>query len=86
MSRNSESGYSSDECQVRSTSNHVINKDAKLFAQRYSVEEELMKSANGVLYTGFDVRSGDQVVIKQIPREVVGDYKIVDGRMIPSEI
>ena len=86
MSRNSESGYSSDECQTRSPSNHVINKDAKIFAQRYSVEEELMKSANGVLYTGFDVRSGKPVVIKQIPRDVVGEYKIVDGRMIPSEI
>jgi len=86
MSRNSESGYSSDECQTRSPSNHVINKDAKIFAQRYSVEDELMKSANGVLYTGFDLRSGTPVVIKQIPRDVVGEYKIVDGRMIPSEI
>ena len=86
MSQNSESGYSSDECQINSPRNNVIENDAKLFAEKYSVEKELVKSANGILYTGFDIKTGKPVVIKQIPRNVISKYKIIEGRMIPSEI
>ena len=86
MSQSSESGYSSDECQLQSPNNAVIARDAKLFARKYCVEDELMKSANGVLYTGFQIKTGRPVVIKQIPRNVISKYEIVGSRMVPSEI
>ena len=82
----SESGYSSDECQIKSPKNAVIDRDAKLFARKYTVEDELMKSANGVLYTGFQIKTGKPVVIKQIPRNIISKYEIVGSRMVPSEI
>jgi len=86
MSRSSESGYSSDECQIRSPSNIVIKKDARKFARSYAVVDEIMKSANGVIYNGIDLKTRRPVVIKQIPRNVIGQYFNVNGRMCPSEI
>ena len=57
MSRSSESGYSSDECEFRSPSNIVIKKDARKFARSYAVVDEIMKSANGVIYNGIDLKT-----------------------------
>ena len=86
MRRNSESGYSSDECQIRSPSNILIKKDARKFARNYTVVDEIMKSANGVIYRGVDLKTRHHVVIKQIPRNVIRQYFNVNGRMCPSEI
>ena len=86
MRNNSESGYSSDECQLRSPSNIAIKKDARRFARSYTVVDQLMKSANGVLYNGVENGTGRKVVIKQIPRSVIRQYFNVNGRNCPSEI
>ena len=82
----SESGYSSDECRIRSPSNLIIKKDERKFQRNFEVTDLLTESANGVLYNGFNLRSGKPVVIKQIPRNVIGQYFNVNGRMCPSEI
>ena len=68
------------------TSKSIINKDKKLLAKNYAVVDQLVKSANGVLYNGVDRRSGEKVIIKQIPRRVIRHYFNVDERMCPSEI
>ena len=82
----SESGYSSGECRIRSPSNLIIKKDERKFQRNFEVTDLLTESANGVLYNGFNLRSGKPVVIKQIPRNVIGQYFNVNGRMCPSEI
>ena len=86
MSRSSESGYSSDECEIRSPSNHVIQKDQIRFDRFYEVSDLLTKSANGVIYNGFCLRTGNPVVIKQIPRDVISTYIQLDHRLCPAEI
>ena len=86
MSRSSESGYSSDECEIRSPSNHVIQKDQIRFDRSYEVSDLLTKSANGVIYNGFCLRTGNPVVIKQIPRDVISTYVQLDHRLCPAEI
>ena len=86
MSRSSESGYSSDECEIRSPSNHVIQKDQIRFDRSYEVSDLLTKSANGVIYNGFCLRTGNPVVIKQIPRDAISTYVQLDHRLCPSEI
>ena len=86
MSRSSESGYSSDECEIRSPSNHVIKKDQIRFSRQYEVSDLLTKSANGVIYNGFCLQTGNPVVIKQIPRDVISTYVQLGHRLCPSEI
>ena len=82
----SESGYSSDECRARSPSNLLIKKDERKFQKSFEVTDLITKSANGVLYNGFNLRTGKRIVIKQIPRNLIGQYFNVNGRMCPSEI
>ncbi|CAG5084421.1 Oidioi.mRNA.OKI2018_I69.PAR.g10637.t1.cds [Oikopleura dioica] len=84
MSRNSESGYSSDENIV--SPQEQIAKDQRRFAKTYEVEEEMMKSANGIIYTGFHHKTEQRVVIKQIPRNKISEFKQVQNRPVPSEI
>ena len=63
-----------------------IRKDERRFARNYDVIDQLVESANGVLYNGIHLRSGREVIIKQIPRKVIRKYYKFDGRMCPSEI
>lgn len=87
MSQHStESGYISDEAQLRSPSNNVIKTDNEIFTKTFEVLEKLVDSQNGTLYTGYERKTGRKVVIKQIPRRSISEYKIIDGRMVPSEI
>ena len=86
MSRSSESGYSSDEFESRSPSNHVIKKDQIRFDRNYEVSDLLTKSANGVIYNGFCLKTGNPVIIKQIPRDVISTYVQLGNRLCPSEI
>ena len=86
MSHHSESGYSSDESQVRSRSNINIERDERRFAKTYAVVNQLVDSTNGVIFNGVHIRSGREVIIKQIPKKVVSEYFNVNGRMCPSEI
>ncbi|CAG5088369.1 Oidioi.mRNA.OKI2018_I69.PAR.g11819.t1.cds [Oikopleura dioica] len=84
MSRNSESGYSSDENVI--SPQEQIAKDQRRFSKTYDVEEEMMRSANGILYTGKHISSETPVVIKQIPRGKISQFKQVQERAVPSEI
>ena len=83
--QSTESGYSSDDLSP-SPNNFYIRKDAKRFERRYCVDDILIKSANGILYNGFDRRSGNSVVVKQIPREGISGYKMHKNRLCPLEI
>ena len=84
MSRNSESGYSSDENIV--SPQEQIASDQRRFAKTYEVEAEMMRSANGIIYTGFEYASRQQIVIKQIPRGKISEFKQVQERSVPGEI
>lgn len=84
MSRNSESGYSSDENTI--SPQEQIAQDQRRFAKCFDVEEEMMRSANGILYTGREISTGEPVVIKQIPRGKISEFKQVQNRPVPSEI
>ncbi|CBY24409.1 unnamed protein product [Oikopleura dioica] len=84
MSRNSESGYSSDENIV--SPQEQIACDQRRFAKKYEVEAEMMRSANGIIYTGVEHASRQQVVIKQIPRGKISEFKQVQERSVPGEI
>ena len=81
-----ESGYSSDNGASRSPNNFLIEKDQRKFDRNFEVTDLLTKSVNGVIYNGIHLRSGKEVVIKQIPRNVVQEYFEIDGRLVPSEI
>jgi serine/threonine protein kinase len=86
MSRHSiESGYVSDE-EKTFTSEQIIKKDAKRFEKNFSIEEELVKSANGVIYSGFELTTGEPVIFKQIPKTSNERLISHEGRKIPSEI
>ncbi|CAG5088166.1 Oidioi.mRNA.OKI2018_I69.PAR.g11759.t1.cds [Oikopleura dioica] len=86
MSQHSiESGYTSEEeCSFNNL--EIIAADAKRFAKSFSIEEEIIKSANGIVYSGFDLSTGEAVIVKQIPKTSVSEYIAMDGRQIPSEI
>ena len=84
MSRNSESGYSSDENTI--SPQEQIAQDQRRFAKKYDVEDEMMRSANGILYTGREISTEEPVVIKQIPRGKISEFKQVQNRHVPSEI
>ena len=71
---------------ARSPENLLILSDAAKFEKRFEVQSLLTKSANGVLYNGFDRKKVKPVVIKQIPRKNLRDFHDVRGRLVPSEI
>ena len=86
MSQHSiESGYTSDE-EIAFNNSETIAADAKRFAKSFSIEEEIIKSANGIVYSGFDLATGEAVIVKQIPKTSISEYIFMDGRQIPSEI
>ena len=73
MSRNSESGYSSDENTI--SPQEQIALDQRRFAKKYDVEEEMMRSVNEIIYTGRNISTEERVVIKQIPRGKISEFK-----------
>ena len=46
----------------------------------------MMRSANGIIYTGRNISTEERVVIKQIPRGKISEFKQVQDRHVPSEI
>ena len=87
MSQHSiESGYTSEEETFSFKNSEVIAADAKRFAKTFTIEEEIIKSANGIVYSGFDLSTGEAVIIKQIPKTCVSEYISMNGRQVPSEI
>ena len=86
MSQHSiESGYTSDE-EITFNNSQIIAADAKRFAKSFSIEEEIIKSANGIVYSGFDLSTGEAVIVKQIPKSCISEYVLMNGRQVPSEI
>jgi serine/threonine protein kinase len=86
MSQHSiESGYTSDE-EITFNKSQIISADAKRFAKSFSIEEEIIKSANGIVYSGFDLSTGEAVIVKQIPKTCISEYVSMNGRQVPSEI
>ena len=63
-----------------------IARDALRLSDEFCVSELMMNSANGVLYRGFSLVSGAEVVFKQIPRLSVPEWAELDGALVPAEI
>jgi hypothetical protein len=86
MSQHSiESGYTSDE-EITFNNSQIISADAERFAKSFSIKEEIIKSANGIVYTGIDLSTGEAVIVKQIPKTCISEYVLMKGRQVPSEI
>jgi len=83
-----ESGYSSNEEETQQPILNVerIKLDAIRLAEEFEIEKLLVKSVNGVLYTGRDLTTGQRVIFKQIPRYSVSSWSKMDGFDVPSEI
>ena len=87
MSANSiESGYNSSNEEYQKPNHERIEKDQKRLQHDFVIEEILMESANGRLYTGYDSKTHDPVVIKQIPRSKVNTWCQLGDAIVPSEI
>ena len=63
-----------------------IANDAIRLQEEFEVTELLMNSANGVLYQGTWLRTGETVIFKQIPRTSVPKWLSLDGALVPAEI
>ena len=87
-----ESGYDSAEsainCSVAAPKpNHTrIIADALRLENEFEVSELLMNSANGVIYQGYNLKDGKQIVFKQLPRKTVPNWVDFEGTIVPSEI
>ena len=87
-----ESGYGSAESnQTESISapkpNHLrILADALRLENEFEVSELLMNSANGVIYQGYNLKSGEQIIFKQLPRKNVPNWVEFENAIVPSEI
>ena len=85
-----ESGYGSDGAQVDMSpplpNIDRIAADALRLCHDFEVTELMMNSANGVLYKGFALASGKEVIFKQIPRLSVPEWAELDGALVPAEI
>ena len=87
MSANSvESGYNSSNEEYQKPNNQRISSDEKRLQNEFVIEDIMMDSANGRLYTGYEIKSGDNVIIKQIPRAKVNTWCQLGGAVVPSEI
>ena len=91
MSANSfESGYSSNGEQGshgRPEPNLVrIRADQKRLDEEFTITNLLMNSANGRIYEGEIKRTRENVILKQIPRDLVTSWASLDGHIVPSEI
>lgn len=71
---------------MKSPSRAAVNRDAKRFEETYTVDEVLTKTPGSIIYTGFDLINGNQVVLKQIPRKHIRNYILHNEEMIPAEI
>ena len=76
----SESGYSSDEYENEA----FFKSEMKSFKSLYDVCSLVMMSANGKIYAGKDKETGNDVIIKILPRK--SNLTWVGDRRIPREI
>ena len=80
----SDDGYNSD-LEIKKEKLKFIQRDNQEFQRKYKVQKILNNSANGVLYTGINKQTREEVVIKQVPIEKIRDFVQVDGRSVPKE-
>ena len=76
----SESGYSSDEYENEA----FFKSEMKNFKSSYEVSSLVMMSANGKIYLGKDKFTGDEVIIKILPRKA--NLTWVGDRRVPREV
>ena len=76
----SESGYSSDEYENEA----FYKSEMKNFKSSYEVCSLVMMSANGKIYLGKDKETGDDVIIKILPRK--SNLTWVGDRRVPREV
>ena len=76
----SESGYSSDEYENET----FFKSEMKNFKSSYEVSSLVMMSANGKIYVGKDKETGNDVIIKILPRK--SNLTWAGDRRIPREI
>ena len=85
-----ESGYGSAESATNIKApepNHLkIVADALRLESEFEVTDLLMNSANGVIYQGCDLKNGNQIIFKQLPRQNVQNWVDFEGSIVPSEI
>ena len=90
MYQRDESGYGSADSMTDvnppSPNFSRINRDAVRFQEEFEVTDLLMNSANGVLYNGRCLLSGNDVIFKQLPRANVPNWAYLDGDLVPAEI
>ena len=86
-----ESGYGSAETFFNHTETPEPNQlrilaDALRLENEFEVTELLMNSANGVIYQGYNLKTGHQIIFKQLPRQNVQNWVEFEGSIVPSEI
>ena len=60
--------------------------DSIHFQENFEVSKLLMNSANGIIYEGFWLKTGQPVIFKQLPRANVTNWILFDGQLVPAEI
>ena len=90
MYQRDESGYGSADSMTESNpplpNLTRIKGDAIRFEEDFEVTDLMMNSANGVLYKGRCLRTGNEVIFKQLPRTSVPSWAYLDGCLVPAEI
>lgn len=88
MSKSSlESGYDSTSEEFTPEPNmQRIQADKIRLEQDYVIEKLLMNSANGRIYSGVEVQTKENVILKQIPRVTCNSWTKYNGCLVPSEI
>ena len=90
MFRREESGYGSTESLLETSPPSPnwtrIAADAVRLQTEFEVTELLMNSANGIVYQGHCLATGQEVIFKQIPRTTVPNWMFHDGSLVPAEI
>ena len=85
-----ESGYSStgeDYVHVQPAPNmRRIQHDQKRLESEFTIDKLLMNSANGRIYSGNIAKTGQAIILKQIPRDSAIAWARLDGHVIPAEI
>ena len=91
MFKRDESGYGSADSEAEFENPPAPNQtrifaDALRFKEDFEVSKLLMNSANGVIYEGHSLKTGQAVIFKQLPRASVPNWTLFEGHLVPAEI
>ena len=89
--KSNESGYESNEdiqreVRVPEINPRRITEDKIRLEKEFIIEKLLMNSANGRIYSGICIPTKSKVVLKQIPRATVTNWKMFENCIVPAEI